>query len=129
MKKILEKLFLLALSVILIFCLSACGGNMNNNSSDDYVSSNDSQSPVESILDPSKNESTNAKITRDEAKKIALKDAALNESDVRDLEIELDRENDTLVYEISFEKDYDDFDYVIDANSGKIISKDKEKID
>ena len=43
-----------------------------------------------------------------------------------DFEIELDRDNDTLKYEISFEKGNNDYDYDIDANTGKIIDKKKD---
>jgi uncharacterized membrane protein YkoI len=150
MKKILQKLFLLALSVILVLSITACGGDMNN-SSDDYVSSNDSKTPLESELSPSKNDNLKpdnngnipsqnqttqpngmnsggeAKISKEEAKKIALKDAGLTESEIRDFEIELDRDNGVLKYEISFEKGNDDYDYDIDANSGKILKKEKDQ--
>lgn len=142
--KFLKKLSLLALSLILILSLSACGSNMDNNS-DNYVSSNDSETPLESELMPSQNNNSannsetpnssgnnnqglneTAKITKEEAKKIALKDAGVTENEIRDFEIELDRDNGILKYEISFEKGNDDYDYDIDANTGKIINKEKD---
>lgn len=127
--KFLRNLSLLALSLILVISLSACGSNMDNNS-DNYVSSNDSETPLESELMPSQNNNSSlnetAKITKEEAKKIALKDAGVTENEIRDFEIELDRDNDILKYEISFEKGNDDYDYDIDANTGKIINKEKD---
>ncbi|MBR3908233.1 MAG: PepSY domain-containing protein [Clostridia bacterium] len=101
-----------------------------DNNSDNYVSSNDSETPLESELMPSQNNNSSlnetAKITKEEAKKIALKDAGVTENEIRDFEIELDRDNDILKYEISFEKGNDDYDYDIDANTGKIINKEKD---
>ncbi len=149
--KFLKNLSAIIITLVLALSLSACGGNMDNNS-DDYVSSNDSETPLESDLMPSQNNDTNinsngsqqnsqnqgsaqnsttntsdtAKITKDEAKKIALKDAGLKEDEIRNFEIETDHENNMLVYEISFNKGTDDYDYHIDANSGKIIKKDKD---
>ena len=142
--KFLRNLSLLALSLILVISLSACGSNMDNNS-DNYVSSNDSETPLESELMPSQNNNSandsetpnssgnnnqglneTAKITKEEAKKIALKDAGVTENEIRDFEIELDRDNGILKYEISFEKGNDDYDYDIDANTGKIINKEKD---
>lgn len=142
--KFLRNLSLLALSLILVISLSACGSNMDNNS-DNYVSSNDSETPLESELMPSQNNNSannsetpnssgnnnqglneTAKITKEEAKKIALKDAGATENEIRDFEIELDRDNGILKYEISFEKGNDDYDYDIDANTGKIINKEKD---
>ncbi len=152
--KILKNLYLLALIFALVISLAACGKNDNTNS-DDKASSNDGMSQLESDLMPSQNNnsgtnSTNsqqnsqngsntqnsnnitsdtAKITKDEAKKIALKDANLKENEITNFEIELDRENNTLVYDISFDKGTEDYDYHIDANSGKIIKKDKDTND
>lgn len=146
--KILKKLSLLALIFTLVISLAACG-NKDNTNSDDKASSNDGISQLESDLMPSQNNNSSAnsnasqqnsqngssntsdaaKITKDEAKKIALKDANLKENEITDFEIELDRENDTLVYDISFDKGNEDYDYHIDANSGKIIKKDKDTND
>jgi len=66
------------------------------------------------------------KISRDEAKKIALKHAGLKEADVRGLEIELDFERGAYEYEVSFESGKYDYDYDIDALTGKIKFSEKE---
>ena len=62
-----------------------------------------------------------SKITADEAKKIALKNAGLSENQVYELEAEYDRENGKEIYEVDFEYNGKDYEYVIDAVSGKII--------
>ncbi len=66
------------------------------------------------------------KISRDEAKKIALKHAGLKEADVRGLEIELDFERGVHEYDVSFESGKYDYDYDIDALTGKIKFSEKE---
>lgn len=66
------------------------------------------------------------KISRDEAKKIALNHAVLKEADVRGLEVELDFEKGAYEYEVSFESGKYDYDYDIDAVSGKIKFSEKD---
>lgn len=60
-------------------------------------------------------------ITREEAKKIALNDANVKESEIRDLDIELDKDNGTVHYDVDFALGDKDYDYEIDAKSGKIL--------
>lgn len=66
-------------------------------------------------------------ITPDEAKAIALQDAGLKETEVRDLEVELDKDDGVLHFDVDFEKDGYDYDYEIDATSGKILKSHKER--
>ncbi len=66
-------------------------------------------------------------ISKSKAKSIALKDAGLKASEIYDYEIELDRDNGVLHYDVSFEKDGKDYDYEINAKTGKIISVEKPK--
>lgn len=66
-------------------------------------------------------------ISRDEAKNIALKHAGLSVSQVRDLEVELDRDDGKLHYDVDFEAGGYDYDYEIDATTGKILRSQKEK--
>ena len=60
------------------------------------------------------------------AKENALKDAKINEKDAKDLEVDLDYENGKMIYEVEFEVANIDYDYEIDAISGKIIKVKKE---
>ncbi len=68
---------------------------------------------------------TTSQISSSKAKSIALKDAGLKENEVYDLEIELDRDKGVLHFDVSFEKDGKDYDYEINAKTGKIISVEK----
>ncbi|MCD8232743.1 MAG: fibronectin type III domain-containing protein [Clostridiales bacterium] len=61
------------------------------------------------------------------AKSIALTDAGVTESQVRDLEVEKDKENGVVVYEVSFDYNGYEYDYTINATSGKIIEKEVER--
>ena len=88
-----------------------------------------SKKPSSSAASSSKKQSssTSSQISASKAKSIALKDAGLSESQVYDLEVELDRDNGKLHYDVSFEKDGKDYDYEINASTGKIISVEKPK--
>ena len=72
---------------------------------------------------------SSAKITEDEAKKIALADCGLQESEIRNKTIILDTENGISVYEFDFDSSTHEYEYDIDASTGKIISKSKEALD
>ena len=66
-------------------------------------------------------------IGRETAIKAALAHAKLNESDVRRLKCELDREDGVMVYEVDFKKDGFEYDYDIDAKTGTVIKAKKER--
>ena len=70
--------------------------------------------------------SSTAVISREKAKSIALNHAGLKEADVRELEIELDKEKGVLVYEVSFESGKYEYDYDINAVTGAIKFSEKE---
>ncbi len=149
----MKKLSLLTLSLVFALLLSACSININIGSekeNTDTLSEPTAQSSVQSTQEKteskkdttapkkesvpqtssSKTQSTKtssepSQITKDKALSIALKDAGLKKADARDLEIELDREKGVLFYDISFEHGKNDYDYDINAKTGKIISVDK----
>lgn len=66
------------------------------------------------------------KISADKAKKIALEDAKLAEKDVTFVKVELEFENNRLVYDVEFYSGNVEYDYDIDAVSGAIVSADKD---
>lgn len=72
--------------------------------------------------------SNNNVISKDKALSIALKNANLNKSDIIDIEIDYNYEDDynKYIYEISFKNNKYEYDYEIDAKTGKILKKDKE---
>ena len=66
------------------------------------------------------------KISADKAKKIALGDAKLAEKDVTFVKVELELEDNRLVYDVEFYSGNIEYDYDIDAVSGAIVSADKD---
>ena len=67
-----------------------------------------------------------ADIGHAKAKSIALNHAGLSENEAYDMEIELDDEDGTLVYEIEFKSGNMEYDYEIDAASGAILKHEAE---
>ncbi|MBQ3888891.1 MAG: PepSY domain-containing protein [Clostridia bacterium] len=63
------------------------------------------------------------------AKSIALSHAGVSASEARDLSCEQDKEDGKTVYEVDFKAGGYEYDYVIDAYTGKILSREKEKDD
>ncbi len=72
---------------------------------------------------------TSVKIDKAKAKSIALNHAGVKASEIREYEIELDKENGKYEYEVSFKSGKYEYDYSINAQSGKIIKNEKEKDD
>ncbi len=134
----MKKLFVLLLTAVLLFMLSACDNNAgaaNKNGSPASQSTpsgiqtdnNNPSTPTPSS--PSKPSASDAKITRDRAIEIALEKAKLQKADIRDLEAELDYEKGVLVWEVDFDYQNFDYSYDINANTGAIIFEEIEKDD
>jgi len=70
--------------------------------------------------------SSKAYIGKEKAKEVAFKKAGVKESEVRDLEVELDLEKGVLVYQVDFDTKAYEFEYDINATSGKIVEEKKE---
>lgn len=66
------------------------------------------------------------KISADKAKRIALGDAKLAEKNVTFVKVELEFEDNRLVYDVEFYSGNVEYDYDIDAVSGAIVSADKD---
>lgn len=60
------------------------------------------------------------------AKSIALNHAGVSESKAYDMDVELDDEDGTLVYEVEFKSGSMEYDYEIDAASGEILKHEAE---
>ena len=71
--------------------------------------------------------SAGSEVTRSKAEAAALNHAGLSRSQVRDFECELDYERGVKVYEVSFESGRYDYEYTVDAGSGKILHWEKER--
>ncbi|MCI7098397.1 MAG: PepSY domain-containing protein [Lachnospiraceae bacterium] len=72
------------------------------------------------------NSGTDARISEDEAKEIVLKDAGVSEKDISGIRIKLEKDDGIWQYEVDFYAGDKEYDYNIDADTGKILSKDME---
>ncbi len=127
----MKKFIVLSFTILFALSFTACG--MAEKTVSDAESMGDSvisgtQSAFDKAESDLKDDSSAdfmADITTTEAKKAALKHAGLSDSQVRDVEIDLDRENGKLVYEIDFKSGDFEYDYTIDADTGEVISHKK----
>lgn len=117
----MKKQILAIFSAILIaVSFAACGA-------DDMKSDlKDDMSSVESMIDGTMK---NPKISKNEAKDIALKHANLKEDEVTSLYSELETENNSRKYDVEFKKGNMEYDYEINAETGEIISFDHDTND
>ena len=97
----------------------------NDNSSNNNNSNNNSNTNGSSN---NGNNATTASIPLDEAKNIALTHANLTEDAVSLLRTEQEYENGVLVYEIDFTSGDYEYDYKINANTGEVVSYDRDSI-
>ncbi|HIY00327.1 MAG TPA: PepSY domain-containing protein [Candidatus Blautia faecipullorum] len=67
-----------------------------------------------------------AEYTKEEALAITLEDAGIDEKDVKRSRVELDYDHGELTYDVEFYTESEEYDYEIDAKSGKILSADRE---
>ena len=78
-------------------------------------------------LDDSKPADPSKYVSADAAKKAALDHAGLTESQVTELETELDTDSLTAHYDVEFKCGGFEYEYKINAKSGKVISFEKER--
>ena len=124
-EKVLTLLLGLGLAIMLTGCGSAVGSEGTQTG----------RAPINKETDkviPDTNATENANtpntivITENEAKAIALEHAGVAESDVVFLTLELDRDNGRQVYEVEFYNNNSEYDYDIDAATGKILGYDTD---
>jgi uncharacterized membrane protein YkoI len=68
-------------------------------------------------------------ITMDEAIAIALKDAGFGEKDITGLHAELERDDGITIYDVDFETAQWEYEYEVNAKTGKIIKAEKDRND
>lgn len=130
----MKKTLSLILCIAFVLLLAACTGTMNG-VKDDAESMGDSvTSNTKSMVDDAKSElkdgtdnSMNlmAGITAKDAVKAALEHANLTEAQVSDVDVDLDRDNGKLIYEVDFNSGNTEYDYDVNAETGEIISADR----
>ena len=102
--------------------------NTTDSITNDNSSNNNNNNSNNSSTNGSTNNATTASITVDEAKNIALTNANLTEDTVSLLRTEQEYDDGVLVYEIDFTHGDYEYDYKINANTGDIISYDRDSI-
>lgn len=75
------------------------------------------------------NAATGETISVERAKEIAIADAGISAKDAIFKKVELERDNGRLEYEVKFYAGSMEYEYEIDAKTGSIISREKERID
>lgn len=71
--------------------------------------------------------STNQYIGVNAAKEIALAHAGLKTGDISKLEVELEKENGLMIYEVEFKYSGYEYEYEINAVTGKILEWERER--
>ena len=99
--------------------------NTNNNQNNSNNNSNNSNA---NGSNSNNNNIPTTNITVDEAKNIALTHANLTEDNVQFLRTKEEYDDGILVYEIDFNYNTYEYDYKINANTGEIVSYDKDSI-
>lgn len=145
----MKKIFSLILCFAFMLSLTACGRTANNVVSDtesmaesvkngaenaaDKVTSgaedvvDKATDKAESAVDDAESSTElMAGITASDAKESALRHAGLDKSQVTDVEIDLDRDNGSLVYEVNFKSGDTEYDYEINGQTGDVISANKK---
>ncbi len=132
----MKKIISLILCLVFVLSLTACGGAMDDMTSDAKSMADSAKSGIESGADKaesavkgSSDKSMNlmAGITAKDAKEAALRHAGLEESQVSDVDVDLDRDNGKLIYEVDFNSGNTEYDYDINAETGEVISADKSR--
>ena len=95
---------------------------------DGITDDNNSNNSNNSSTNGSSNNATTASIPLDEAKNIALTHANLTEDAVSLLRTEQEYDDGVLVYEIDFTHGDFEYDYKINANTGEVVSYDRDSI-
>ncbi len=136
----MKKTLALILVLLLIVALSACKAQENNksanalpkvnpsNSADTQASASDGTKTVDT---PTPNTNTNnvipEPITRERAVELALEKAGLDRNAVFDIEAELDREREGVLWEVDFETREHEYSYDINAYDGTVVKSDRER--
>ena len=102
--------------------------NTTDSITNDNSSNNNNNNSNNSSTNGSTNNATTASIPLDEAKNIALTHANLTEDTVSLLRTEQEYDDGVLVYEIDFTHGDFEYDYKINANTGEVVSYDRDSI-
>ena len=102
------------------------GTTENGNAAGMTESTTETEAAASKTATETGNSGTDARISEDEAKEIVLKDAGVSEKDISGIRIKLEKDDGIWQYEVDFYAGDKEYDYNIDADTGKILSKDME---
>lgn len=106
--------------------INALNGAIIEAERDEEYHSNSSSQINPSSPSNTTSSSSQTSISAEQAKQIALQHAGVSESQIRDFDIERDRENGTLIYEIDFKSGNDEYEYEVNGTTGSIIKSHRE---
>ncbi|MGT2934084.1 PepSY domain-containing protein [Streptococcus catagoni] len=110
----IKKLSLMLVTSLSVFALAACQSNGHNSDKTDKA---DKMS-----------QSSEKVMTEARAKEIAFKDAKVEDAKVKNLTVKKENEDGKTVFDIEFDHKDMEYNYSIDAHSGKILEKSKESL-
>lgn len=122
-----KRLLALLLAMSIIPLLMACNKD-NINDDNQLAQTKTDQTTKKSDKETSHSDITETKISKEQAKHIALKDAGFTEKEVTLLTVEQDIDDGVTEFEVEFTKDATEYNYTINADTGKIISKETEDV-
>lgn len=98
--------------------------NVNTTNAHESAKNNDNTKPDKTVKN--NDNSVENIISKQQAKEAVLKHARLNENEIVDFKIEIDKEKKALVYEIEFHAGKYEYEYEINAENGNVIKANKE---
>ena len=114
--------------LLLTLVISACGNHATNtHSTGDNANAQKNTSQATASHSTSAQQNSSTAITREKALEIALEKAGVAKADIRDLEIDLDRERGETVWEVDFEHGKLEYSYDVHAQTGEIVKVEREK--
>ena len=121
----MKKTIITSLVLLLVISISACGKRAGDRVEDDAQGNaqDNAQHQPEQTVDATQSEEL---ITKDKAIEIALNKAGLAKDEIYDLESDLDREIQGVIWEVDFETKEYDYSYDIDAKTGEIVLEEVE---
>lgn len=117
---------------VFVLGLAGCGANQSSNiqkTTENVTTQNsatNTKTDTNTNVNTKNNTTDNVGISEEKAKKIALKDAGVKESEVSHIRIKLDEDDGVQEYEVDFYAGNKEYDYDINASDGTIRSKDTE---
>lgn len=119
---------ILTVAVLMISLLSACTapGTTAGTTADTTKAQQQTAAQTGSRSTQPQTTDAQALITEEEAKNIALEHAGFTADQVTGLRVELEYDHGRQEYDVSFREGYWEYDYEIDAQSGQILSFEKD---